>query len=140
MKCKDCGACRKGFFESKPEAYVCIGVQEPFVIEDIDKDCTEYPEKNNAPKDPSSEDKLGQLITDIYKLIGDPVDYAELIGSEVPSTYGMYYVYTEPEHVLLNVAARMLVTQAMEIDELSEEITGLKKVIDIYLKELERYA
>ena len=46
MKCKECEACRKGFFASKPEAYVCIGVPEPFVIDDINVDCTEYPEKN----------------------------------------------------------------------------------------------
>lgn len=42
MKCKDCEACRKGFFSSKPEAYVCIGVKEPFVIDDINVECTEY--------------------------------------------------------------------------------------------------
>lgn len=42
MKCKDCEACRKGFFSSKPEAYVCIGVKEPFVIDDINVERTEY--------------------------------------------------------------------------------------------------
>lgn len=46
MKCKDCNCCHKGFFKSKPDSYVCIGVQEPFVIDDINHDCTEYPEKN----------------------------------------------------------------------------------------------
>lgn len=46
MKCKDCNACRKGFWASKPEAYICIGVPEPFEIYDIDRECTEYPEKN----------------------------------------------------------------------------------------------
>ena len=42
MKCKECKACRKGFFASKPEAYVCIGVPEPFVVDDINVDFTEY--------------------------------------------------------------------------------------------------
>ena len=42
MKCKDCECCHKGFFKSKPEAYVCTGVPEPFVIDDIDVKCTEY--------------------------------------------------------------------------------------------------
>lgn len=42
MKCKDCESCHKGYFESKPEAYVCIGVKEPFVINDINAECTEY--------------------------------------------------------------------------------------------------
>ena len=48
MKCKDCFACRKGYFESKPQAYVCIGVKEPFVIYDINVECTEYPEKSST--------------------------------------------------------------------------------------------
>lgn len=124
MKCKDCDSCIKGFFLSKPAEYVCIGVKNPFVIDDINHECTEYPEKNTNKKceKPSPEDKMGALIKDIYKLIGDPVDYAELIGSEVPSTYGLYYVYTEPEHVLLDAAARMLVVQRMEIDELEEQL------------------
>lgn len=43
MKCRDCSACYKGFFASKSEAYVCIGVPEPFVIDDINVECTEYP-------------------------------------------------------------------------------------------------
>lgn len=50
MKCKYCRSCRKGFFESKPEAYVCIGVKEPFVITDIDCDCTEYVDRAKSNK------------------------------------------------------------------------------------------
>lgn len=46
MKCKECDSCRRGFFKSQPDAYVCIGVKNPFVIENINHDCTEYPEKN----------------------------------------------------------------------------------------------
>ena len=51
MKCKDCDACHKGYFKSKPDDYVCTGVYEPFVISNIDNECTEYPEKNkkNTP-------------------------------------------------------------------------------------------
>lgn len=45
MKCIECDNCRKGWFQSKPEAYVCIGVKEPFVIADAGQECTEYPEK-----------------------------------------------------------------------------------------------
>lgn len=47
MKCRECNSCHKGYFDSKPNAYVCIGVKEPFVIKDIDVECTEYPEKRN---------------------------------------------------------------------------------------------
>ena len=45
MKCKDCDCAVKGFFACEPNKYVCIGVKEPFVIEDTDVECTEYPEK-----------------------------------------------------------------------------------------------
>ena len=50
MKCRDCAYCFEGWFESKPNAYVCIGVKNPFVIEDIDVECTEYPERRSKPK------------------------------------------------------------------------------------------
>ena len=51
MKCKNCSACHKGYFKSKPDDYVCTGVCEPLVISNIDNECTEYPEKNkeNTP-------------------------------------------------------------------------------------------
>ena len=48
MKCKDCDACHKGYFKSKPDDYVCTGVCEPFVIENIDKECTEYKDLNES--------------------------------------------------------------------------------------------
>lgn len=128
MKCKDCDSCRKGFWASKPEAYICIGVKEPFEVTDINHECTEYPEKNkNTSPKIEPEDKVVTLIKDIYEFIGDPVDYAELIGSPVPSSYGMYYVYTEPEEVLLDAAARMLASQAWTITELREQIDELTK-------------
>lgn len=50
-KCKDCGACNKGFFKSRPNDYVCIGVKEPFVITDINSYCTEYPEDKIKDED-----------------------------------------------------------------------------------------
>lgn len=47
MRCKDCGSCEKGWFPSRPYDYVCIGVKYPFVIDDIDAECTEYEDKRN---------------------------------------------------------------------------------------------
>ena len=35
MKCIECSACYKGWFKSRPDAYVCIGVPEPFVVSDV---------------------------------------------------------------------------------------------------------
>ena len=46
MKCKDCSCCTKGYFETQPNNYVCIGVKHPFVIKDINSECTQYLEKN----------------------------------------------------------------------------------------------
>lgn len=48
MKCCECQACYKGYFKSKPNAYVCIGVSEPFIIQDIKKECTEYNLKHDT--------------------------------------------------------------------------------------------
>lgn len=45
MKCIECSACQKGWFKSQPDEYVCIGVPEPFVISDVNAECTEYTEK-----------------------------------------------------------------------------------------------
>ena len=42
MICKECDSCRKGFFRSQPDSYVCIGVKTPFVIDDIYSNCTAY--------------------------------------------------------------------------------------------------
>ena len=47
MKCKDCKACKKGWFSSDPDCYVCIGVKEPFVINDVNTHCTEYKDKRD---------------------------------------------------------------------------------------------
>lgn len=38
MKCKECDACVK-----QGNEYVCIGVKEPFVIDNIEMECSEYP-------------------------------------------------------------------------------------------------
>ena len=45
MKCRECSCAKKGYFKSLPNAYVCTGVREPFIILNIDCECTEYPEK-----------------------------------------------------------------------------------------------
>lgn len=44
MKCKECSACKQGFFTSKPDKWVCTGVKEPFIVDDINMICTEYTE------------------------------------------------------------------------------------------------
>ena len=69
MKCKDCDCCRKGWFKSKLNDYVCIGVPEPFVIKDINVECTEYEERRNKKvgiKEAINHFKYG-ITHDIFK-------------------------------------------------------------------------
>lgn len=48
MKCKECDCAKRGYFKSVPDAYVCTGVKEPFVIRDYpNAECTEYKNKQN---------------------------------------------------------------------------------------------
>lgn len=47
MKCRDCSCAKRGYFASLPEAYVCTGVKNPFVIKDYpDAECTEYKDES----------------------------------------------------------------------------------------------
>jgi hypothetical protein len=43
MKCRDCEHAKRGWFKSVPEAYVCVGVKNPFVIKDFpNAECSAY--------------------------------------------------------------------------------------------------
>ena len=48
MKCKDCSCCHKGWFDHRPNDYVCTGVRHPFVISNIENECTEYADKRST--------------------------------------------------------------------------------------------
>ena len=49
MKCRECDCAKKGWFESRPDEFVCIGVKEPFVISNyIDAECTVYKDKKDS--------------------------------------------------------------------------------------------
>ena len=39
--CRECEYKEKGYFGSEPKEWVCIGTKHPFVIEDLDRECTE---------------------------------------------------------------------------------------------------
>lgn len=42
MKCKECDACIK-----QGKEYVCTDIKEPFVIDNIEMECSEYPKLTN---------------------------------------------------------------------------------------------
>ena len=75
MKCRDCDCCHKGWFPSKPDAYVCIGVKEPFVISDINWECPEYPEKRKEKT--TTYDRLIQNLNAVKWDLKE-IDYPDL--------------------------------------------------------------
>jgi len=77
MKCKNCDFCRLNWFTSKPDKYVCIGVQEPFVIDNIEHQCTEYQEYASKP-DPTPTKLNYETIEDIVKYIQGKDYYSSL--------------------------------------------------------------
>ena len=72
-----------GWFESEPEAYVCTGVKEPFVISDVNVECTEYPEYRNNRT--NNEIKKLRLNGEYYApYVGDDGIYSPMaIGNSV---------------------------------------------------------
>ena len=47
MTCRECSSAKKGYFASDPNKWVCTGVKEPFIINDLDVECTEYEERRD---------------------------------------------------------------------------------------------
>ena len=77
MKCSECSACHKVTYNRRTrhgitqiEKYECWGVREPFEIMDVNKECTEYPEKREAKAERKC--KLPK-ITDDYVMLGNEV-------------------------------------------------------------------
>lgn len=66
MKCKDCKACCKGYFKSEPNKFVCIGVREPFIINNINRECTEYKELLDIKMDKVANSGNDEFYTPLY--------------------------------------------------------------------------
>lgn len=115
MKCKECDSCRKGFFESQPDAYVCIGVKEPFVIRDINHECTEYPEKNENEN---------------FFLVGGGGKVGEFF---VPATDKMMCIPLEPTYRQLSKA--LLSKENAEPDEILLAVSQLKDELEAVKRE-----
>lgn len=52
-----------------------------------------------------------ELINELEALKPELVDYAEMVGSPVPSSYGIRYVYTDPSGYILDEAIERLRSQ-----------------------------
>lgn len=70
MKCGDCKACKLGYFKSKPDKYVCTGVPEPFIIDDLWRECPEYKEKRNEVSKAEID-----FMKDVYQAANHPSHY-----------------------------------------------------------------
>lgn len=70
MKCKDCDGCKLGYFKSKLDKHVCIATKEPFVIENVEHECTEYPER----RDLVSKTEI-DFMKDAYRAANHPSHY-----------------------------------------------------------------
>lgn len=68
MKCRDCEYAKRGFFKSVPDAYVCTGVKEPFVIPDYpNRECSEYPYSHKEIITPNPDKFATDYILDKYE-------------------------------------------------------------------------
>ena len=120
MKCKECSCCRLGWFSSRPNSYVCIGVPEPFVIDNIDVECTEYPERrtpkpknlvteNISTKDAIDHFKYG-ISHDIFK---EPVTtYAKMaiesLEKQIPKEHHHTHIFEISDKARLSICPNCL--------------------------------
>ena len=61
MKCKECSCCHQGWFASRPYDYVCTGVRHPFVINNINVECTEYEDRREQKPEEETFDRKTAL-------------------------------------------------------------------------------
>lgn len=120
MKCKDCSACYQVFYDDEQTIsdYLCYGVQEPFVIADINNECTEYPEKRDATLSVDILDKVD------HKTYYCPKPYVDDKGIWVPTQSaveeGLACTYKE------------VISKEMFVEAYNKWIKGVEPSEDIY--------
>ena len=136
MKCKECGCAKKGWFKSKPDDYVCIGVNEPFIISDINNECTEYPEKRNKKIESDIVDAIVHfkygISNDIFK---EPVtNYAkmaiEALGKRIPIEHHHSKVLEIHDKARISVCPNCLGMIITEAEEFPKFCTCCGQAID----------
>ena len=67
-KCKNCSALVKGFIKEHPNDYACIGMAEPFIVDNLNKSCPMFQSATkNSTIDEYSE-RIKGIITNIQSL------------------------------------------------------------------------
>lgn len=89
MTCRECPHKRLVTYNSKGTTYECIGVREPFIIYDLDKECTEYPEKRTTNTSPTIKDSgdRTRFETGAVRDMREGKGRCDLMALEVVSTY-----------------------------------------------------
>ena len=95
MKCKECDACVKHFYSNTVYVHMCTGVPEPFVIDDIEQECTEYKTtslkiqedienmETYCKQNPYIKDDAIYVPTEEYAPIGRTSHYKKFMSKEI---------------------------------------------------------
>ena len=89
MKCKDCNHCQEVILTRwsnidacwvRENVHKCYGVKEPFIINNINVECKEYPEYRNKKPDVKIEDAISHFKYGIsHDIFNEPVtSYAKM--------------------------------------------------------------
>ena len=130
MKCKNCSACHKGYFKSKPDDYVCTGVCEPFVISNIDNECTEYKDLKEYERGFPLQIYSSVFTFNEENLLRDMANYERDTGKEVTKlqcnikTYQVWVGLYRPE-----------LSYVVEIEEIGDGVMARYKGIPIVINE-----
>lgn len=62
-----------------------------------------------------------EVVKELRNMLPPQVDYAELVCSPVPSSYGQHYVWTEPEPYIIEKAADLIESLQADVQRLTDE-------------------
>ena len=137
MTCRECESCKLGWFDHRPHDHVCVGVKEPFVIDNINRQCTEYPEKRDVISVESAIAHFKYGIShDIFK---EPVtSYARMAVEALENDEEKRYK-ADLKMIKVNLIKRLRAKQRGHIELYDEHMDGedyrnaqlLEEVIDL---------
>lgn len=77
------------------------------------------------------QERCENIIRTLHELLPAQVDYAELVASPVPSSYGVRCVWEDPEPYAMDNAATLIKDLADHIAQLEAEMAELREAEDI---------
>jgi hypothetical protein len=67
--------------------------------------------------DHTARERADKIVRKLREMLPPKVDYAELVCSPVPSSYGICHVWQDPESYIISDAADLIQSMAVELDE-----------------------